>query len=325
MSLNTLLAPAGKGDVTDYSHHVDGPHETDYPQRSAYRPARLELRGRRFVEIKDVVVFADGRPQTSGAIEFAIRLAEEHEAHLTAAFVWPPLATDDPGGYVRGPAIRHLIDAYHAETSRLESACRASFERAASRTGLRTAWRSIQPHEDLVTHARYADLAIVARSDSTALGGLPLGVPQSIVLGSGRPVIVLPPEPVASAGHRVLVAWNASREAARAVADALPFLTRADAVQVLVVDAEPHPTGHGEEPGADIAQHLARHGAKVDVRRLSSGGVAVGRLILSGAAAFDADLVVMGAYGHSRLTEFVFGGATRTALQEAGLPVLMSR
>lgn len=275
--------------------------------------------------IKDVVVFADGRPQTAAAIEFAARLAQEHKAHLTAAFVWPPLAADGPAAYVRGVAIRDLIGAYQAETTQLEDACRARFERAASRSGLRTTWRSVQPHEDLVAHARYADLAIVARSDSTARGGIPLDLPQSIVIASGRPVMLLPPEPPASAGRRVLVAWNASREAARAVADSLPFLTGAEAVQVLVVDATPQPEGHGEEPGADVAQHLLRHGAKVDVRRLSSGGEDVGRLILSAAAAFGADLVVMGAYGHSRLTEFVFGGATRTAMHEATIPVLMSR
>jgi nucleotide-binding universal stress UspA family protein len=277
------------------------------------------------VDIKDVVVFADSRPESTGAIEFAARLARERGAHLTAAFVWPPLAADGPSGYVRGTAIRDLIGAYHAEMVQLEAACRVSFERAADREGLRRSWREVQPHEDLVAHARYADLAIVARCDSEVRGGLPLDLPQTLVVASGRPVVLLPPEPPASVGRRVLVAWNASREAARAVADALPFLAAAEAVEVLVVDAEPRPSGHGEEPGADIAQHLVRHGAKVDVRRRSSAGEDVGRLILSAAAAFSADLVVMGAYGHSRLTEFVFGGATRTAMREARLPVLMSR
>lgn len=277
------------------------------------------------MEIKDIVVFADGRPQTHAAMEFAVRLARKHEAHLTAAFVWPPLAADGPAGYVRGAAIEDLINVYRAEMTQVEGACRGSFERMASGTGLKTSWRSVPPQDDLVVHARYADLALVARSDAFATKGIPLDLPQRIVLDSGRPVILLPPQPPPSSGHRVLVAWNASREAARAVADALPFLRRAEAVQVLVVDAEPHSTGHGEEPGADIAQHLVRHGVKVDVRRLASGGEDVGRLILSGAAAFGADLVVMGAYGHSRLMEFVFGGATRTALHEAALPVLMSR
>jgi nucleotide-binding universal stress UspA family protein len=275
--------------------------------------------------IQDIVVFVDGPSHSAGAMEFALGLAEAHHALVTAAFVWPVVAGDNAASYVRGPAIRELIDACHAETAQLERAARASFERAAARSGLRTTWRSIEPHEDLVAHARYADLALVARSDATALAGVPLDLAQTLVLASGRPVILLPPAPPSSAGRRILVAWNASREAARAVADALPFLTRAEAVEVLTVDAEPGPMGHGEEPGADIAQHLVRHGAPVDVRRLSSGGADIGRVILAEAGAFGADLLVMGAYGHSRLTEFVFGGATRTALHEATLPVLMSR
>jgi len=121
------------------------------------------------------------------------------------------------------------------------------------------------------------------------------------------------------------VAWNATRESIRAVADALPLLVKAEAVEVLVVDHQRRPEGHGQEPGADIARHLAHHGAHVEVRRLSSGGKDVGRLLLSQAAAFGADLLVMGAYGHTQLREWMFGGVTRTVLYEAGLPVLMSR
>jgi nucleotide-binding universal stress UspA family protein len=121
------------------------------------------------------------------------------------------------------------------------------------------------------------------------------------------------------------VGWNARRESIRAVADALPLLVKAEAVEVLVVDHERDPSGHGQEPGADIARHLARHGAQVGVLRLSSDGKGVGHLLLSQAAAFGADLLVMGAYGHSHLTEWLFGGVTRAVLREARLPVLMSR
>jgi nucleotide-binding universal stress UspA family protein len=144
-------------------------------------------------------------------------------------------------------------------------------------------------------------------------------------LSSGRPIIVFPPRDTVSRIRRILVAWNATRESIRAVADALPFLVKAEAVEVLVVDHQRHPEGHGQEPGADIARHMARHGARVEVRRLSSGGEDVGRLLLSQAAAFRADLLVMGAYGHTHLREWMFGSVTRTVLDEASLPVLMSR
>ena len=279
------------------------------------------------VDIKDVVVFLDGRREGSGVIEFAARLSEEHGAHLTGAFVWPPMAAEGSAAYLKGRAIKELIATYDAEVGREEKSLRESFERAASRSGLQAEWRSVRHlmARDMVAHARYSDLAIVRRPDPVGQEGIPLDLPQTLVLASGRPVILLPPEPPASAGRRVLIGWNAEREATRAVADALPFLARADAVELLVVDHERHTGEHGEEPGADIARHLARHGVQVDVRRISSGGEDVGRVILSRAAAFAADLVVMGAYGHSRLTELVFGGATRTALHEAGLPILMSR
>lgn len=278
-------------------------------------------------EIKDVVVFMDGRREDAGTVEFAARLSQEHGAHLTGAFVWPPLVSDGSAAYVRGRAIQELIAGYDAEVSLAERTLRESFEAAVSCRGLQAEWRSVrhQLAEDMVAHARYADLAIVCRPDPAGHDAIPLDLPQTLVLASGRPVLLLPPEPPASAGRRILVGWNAGREATRAVADALPLLTRAEAVELLVVDSDRQPGDHGEEPGADIARHLARHGVPVDVRRMSSGGEDVGRFLLCRAAAFGADLLVMGAYGHSRLTELVFGGATRTALHEAALPVLMSR
>jgi nucleotide-binding universal stress UspA family protein len=148
---------------------------------------------------------------------------------------------------------------------------------------------------------------------------------ESLVLTSGRPVIVLPPRGTVFGVRRILVGWNAEREAVRAVADALPLLVRAEVVEVLVIDPESRRAAHGQEPGADIARYLARHGVHVEVRRLSSGSEDAGHVLLSHAADFGADLVVMGAYGHSHLNEWIFGGVTRTALREAGLPVLMSR
>jgi nucleotide-binding universal stress UspA family protein len=123
------------------------------------------------------------------------------------------------------------------------------------------------------------------------------------------------------AGQRVLVAWNASREAARAVTDALPLLSRAERVEVVAFDS----TGdHGEVPGADIALFLSRHGVKASAARQSAPGVDVGSQILSRAADVDADLIVMGAYGHSRLRELALGGATRSMLDAMTVPVLMA-
>jgi nucleotide-binding universal stress UspA family protein len=122
----------------------------------------------------------------------------------------------------------------------------------------------------------------------------------------------------------VLVAWNASPEASRAVSDALPLLARAERVNVVVFAAGPA-GDHGEEPGADAALYLARHGVKAAVSRYGSPGLDIGSQILSRAADMTVDLIVMGAYGHSRIRELVLGGATRTMLESMTAPVLMSR
>jgi len=284
------------------------------------------LRRRDDPKIGEIVVFVDGRAETAGILEFAGVLAQEYGAHLTAVFMQPLPASTSPEMFARGEGILHVIEAHSAQLEGIEADHRARFDGFVRQHGILSEWRTL-PYlsPDVEVHARHADLAVVARLDHAARTAGPLGLGESLVMTSGRPVILFPPHGTASRVRRVLVGWNAGREAVRAVADAMPLLVRADAVEVLVVDPERRRAAHGEEPGADIARHLARHGVRVDVRRLSSGGEDVGGVLLSQAAAFAADLMVMGAYGHSHLNEWIFGGVTRTVLREAGLPVLMSR
>jgi nucleotide-binding universal stress UspA family protein len=125
-------------------------------------------------------------------------------------------------------------------------------------------------------------------------------------------------------GERVLVAWNASREAARAVSDSLPLLSRAKSVTVMAVNPKSGPNAHGDVPGADIALFLARHGIKTEATQVFADDVDIGDMLLSRAADLGTDLLVMGAYGRSRLTELMLGGATRQILSEMTIPVLMS-
>jgi nucleotide-binding universal stress UspA family protein len=154
---------------------------------------------------------------------------------------------------------------------------------------------------------------------------VPAGFAEHVVLAAGRPVLMIPyaGQP-AALGERVLVAWNASRESTRALTDALPLLQRAAQVDVLTVNARPGRDGHGEMPGADIALYLARHGVSANVHPTHGEDIGVGEWLLSRAADLGTDLIVMGAYGHSRLREMVLGGATRTILQSMTVPVLMS-
>jgi len=276
-------------------------------------------------ELREIVVFVDARAEATGILEFTGALAQEHGAHLIGVFIQPEAPMTPSESFARGTGIQDVIDAHRARFERIEAEHRALFEEIVRRQGIRSEWRSVSYlSSDVAEHAHYADLAVIARSAPAAQVAGTAGFVESLVLTSARPVIMFPPHGAVSRVRRVVVGWNARREAIRAVGDALPLLTRAEAVEVLVVDPQRHP-GHGEEPGADIARHLARHGVQLEVRRLSSGGGDVGHILLSRAADFGADLLVMGAYGHSHLSEWMFGGVTRTVLREAGLPVLLSR
>jgi nucleotide-binding universal stress UspA family protein len=292
---------------------------------SAPEPAALSM-GKGTVELAEIVVFIDGQTHTAGILGFAGMLAQEHSARLISVFMQPePIATPAET-FARGKGMESTIEVHQAQLERIEADYRAQFEDIVRRHGIRSEWRSLTYlSSEVGVHAYYADLVVVARPESEGQTAGPPGLAESLVMSSGRPTIVFPPRGTVSQVRRVLVAWNATRESIRAVADALPLLVKAEAVEVLVADHQRRPEGHGQEPGADIARHLARHGAHVEVRRLSSGGKDVGRLLLSQAAAFSADLLVMGAYGHTQLREWMFGGVTRTVLYEAGLPVLMSR
>jgi nucleotide-binding universal stress UspA family protein len=276
-------------------------------------------------ELKEIVVFVDGRTEAEGILEFAGLLAQEHGAHLIGVFIQPEPSVTPAETFARGTGILGVIESHRAQLEAIEADHRSLFEAIVRRQGIRSEWRSLSySNSDVAEHAHYADLAVIARADPANQTGSPVGLVESLVLTSGRPIIMFPPHGTVSRVRRIVVGWNARREAIRAVADALPLLVRAEVVEVLVVDPQHHP-GHGQEPGADIARHLARHGTQVEVLRRASGGEDVGRVLLSRAADFGADLVVMGAYGHSHLSEWMFGGVTRTVLREASLPVLMSR
>ena len=174
-------------------------------------------------------------------------------------------------------------------------------------------------------HTRYADLVVLGQADPDEPPYVGHRPPEQVVLSSGRPALIVPHRwPLDTLAERVLIAWDASREAARAVSDALPVLAQATSVVVVSVNPKSTPLGHGELPGADIALHLARHKFEVEVRSVETDPMDAGEALLSFAAERGCDLLVMGAYAHSRTRELVLGGATRTILEEMTLPVLMA-
>jgi nucleotide-binding universal stress UspA family protein len=272
---------------------------------------------------KDLLVHVDNDPACGSRVDVAAAVAAKHGAHLTGlhAMGWPRFP-----GYVEVELPANFLDEQRRHLEKLASQAEERFHEGARRRGLRGEWRL--DAGDIVgtmkLHARYADVTVLGQGRD--LGGAPYDLaflPEELALGVGRPVLVVPRYGTfETVGERVLVAWNGSREATRAVHDALPFLRAATKVTVLSIDPE-HDLGP-RVPSADIALHLARHGITAEADWTSGLDIAVGDVLLSRAADLGADLIVMGAYGHSRAREMVLGGATRHILQHMTVPVLMS-
>jgi nucleotide-binding universal stress UspA family protein len=274
--------------------------------------------------IKDIVVNLSIGEEGSFAGDYAVSAASALDAHLTGiAFVYDPIVPVSGMGYV--PA--EVIETQQHDS---EDAAKAAIDRFATATG--HAGISAEPltlsasfagaGDQFAAIARRFDLAIVgqAEPDRSAVEDI---IAESALFGSGRPVIVVPyiqKSPFKL--DRVMLCWDGSRQAARAIADAIPLLDHAGLVEVVIVANE---RGKQDEiPGADMGQHLARHGLNVEVKRTSAGDVDVGDALMSHAADSGADFIVMGGYGHSRLREFVLGGVTRSMLRSMIVPVLLS-
>ncbi len=231
----------------------------------------------------------------------------------------------DRGGFdAADPVFSHHLDQLRAQAR----AALDRFEAAVSGAGTGS-FESRVVDDDaaggLSVQSRYADLCILGQFDpgSTAPGALPY-VAESMLLNSPAPALVVPyAGEFAGDFHQPLVAWDGSLQASRAVRGALPLLARAGHAEVMVFNPEDAAEAHGEPPGADLALYLARHGIRVNVTERRIDG-STGEALLSAAADFDADLLVMGAYGHTRFREIVLGGVTRTVLQAMTVPVLMA-
>jgi nucleotide-binding universal stress UspA family protein len=272
---------------------------------------------------KDILVYVDSTAVAPACLDLAATVATAQGAHLSALhIVPPPFMTPDLGAGVPIELIQWQEDRERALAEQAEKQVIA----ARQRTGVAIEWRKISGEvvDAAQLHCRYADLVVIGQGgreddESTVSDYLP----ESLLMGAGRPVLIVPSYGrFQSVGERVLVAWNRTRESTRAVHDALPFLTRAKAVTVL--EANPTAGGAPHIAGAEIAQHLARHGVKVEVEVSVVNEVSTGSALLSRAAEIGADLLVMGAYGHSRLREYTLGGVTRHILKHMTLPVLMS-
>jgi len=276
------------------------------------------------VTYKTILVHLDHRPRSTERLGLACSLADEFDAHLVGLFAPGGPRLPSYAAAEGGPVLRDLLEERRKEV--LREVQRRFREVAQRNGGERSEWRTadFDPAAAMRLSARYADLVVAGQPEDEEEGEL-RGLADELAFSAGRPVLFVPyAGRFAALGKRVLVAWDAGREAARAVTDALPLLKRAEAVEVCAFDPERGRRGHGELPGADVGLFLARHGVKVTVARQSGARYDVGSQVLSRAADIGADLIVMGAYGHTRVREMVLGGVTRTMLEAMTVPVLMS-
>jgi nucleotide-binding universal stress UspA family protein len=275
---------------------------------------------------KDLVVFVEGEQGRDGRLAFAAELAERWGAHLIVTFVAGRIELTPDNTLVVGGGIEALLREHEDEVRAAEADARRFFDTLASSRPITSEWRlsADEAGESLMLHARHASLAIVGPPRRSSQAVTTLSLSESVVFASGRPSLLLPFDwPFDRIGRRIVVGWNGSREAARAVADAMPFLADADSVHLVVVSETKTRLLLGADPGADVSRHLARHGVPVVLEQRDEGEA--GEVLLERARDVDADMIVMGAYGRSKISEFIFGGATRTILESAEVPVLLSR
>ncbi len=273
---------------------------------------------------KDIVVQLAEGPDCATRLKVALDLACLHGAHVVGLYVQPPLPMS---AFPEVPVPVEVIDAQEAAAAQRLHTIEQQFLQATRQAGVNAEWRV--SHADAVTalnvNARYADLLVTGHSEDDSVSWFDVAATKHLALESGRPVLVVPcaAHPT-SLGERILVAWNGSREAVRAVHDALPLLQRASFVQVVAINPSVGYGEHGAVPGADICLHLAHHGVQAEAYVGHVDGHAIGAALHTQATAMGADLVVMGAYGHSRFRELVLGGVTRHLLQHLQVPMLMA-
>jgi nucleotide-binding universal stress UspA family protein len=274
--------------------------------------------------IKDILANLSVTKEGGPAADYAVSVAAALQAHLTGvAFIYDPVVPVSGTGYI--PA--EVIESQEADNETAAKAAIKKFVAATDRAGISADPLTISASlaaagDKFARMARRFDLAIVgqARPETSTLEEI---IGETTLFESGRPVILVP---YIQKGpfklDNVMVCWDGSRPAARAIGDAMPLLVKAGGVEIVIVTNE---RGKQDEiEGADMGQHLARHDVKVDVHRIPGGDIDVADALLSHAADSGTDFIVMGGYGHSRFREFVLGGVTHSIFRSMTVPVLMS-
>jgi len=271
--------------------------------------------------MKDILVSLDTTDQCKIAIDAAVYLAGKFDSHLTGLYVEKNLSY----GLYAEPLYGAMMTAFEDQLAEDSDKITKMFnEGITPRRSKSTLVINKQSNRNNVfTYLNVSDVVVCSQLDPNTQVFGDMNQPEHIIMGSGRPVLTIPyigfPK---SIGENVVIAWDGSREASRAVHDAMPLLTKASKVHIFA--AESKKQINEELIAADLAEHLARHNVNVEASPSVLKDVPVGEALLSRVNDYGADLIVMGAYGHSRLREYTLGGTTRTILESMTVPVLMT-
>ena len=292
----------------------------------AFQARRSNMHREDYMGYKTILAHCNDKERLSRLLDTAAALATTFGARLVGISVTPPIAVI-PGGMPGTPKV--IVIDEHAKAYRAENpAMKSAFDKAASAHKLTAEWREEDAGSSTVArtvmrHARTVDLVIASQTAPDWKGSLDLDIADRLALESGRPVLIVPNAGSRNAiPRRIVVGWTDRREATRAVFDSLPLLLRAE--KVTVVEVDPELGREDTENRAALCATIAHHGVTCEAGTAASRHGNVGDALLACCEQAEADLLVMGCYGHSRLREFVLGGASRDLLAGMNLPVLMS-
>ena len=278
------------------------------------------------MNFRSILVHVDDTPRAPLRLDVAVRLARLHEAQLVGVYLMPGM---DWTPFTAAMIPPEIVERRSAANREAQDGAEAMFRDAGAHAGIgELEWRAPagDARQAAVVHARYADLAVLGqpvRDEPDHAFANELA--NAVLMGSGRPVLFVPYTGVDNTlGERIVIGWKDSRESARVVADALPFLTRARDVVAVAVRSRPDERLLESVAEKQLQAYLARHGVAAQMKHRMSTDDAAGETLLSEAADLSADLVVIGGYSRPRFAELVWGGVTRTMLQSMTLPVLMS-
>jgi nucleotide-binding universal stress UspA family protein len=277
--------------------------------------------------IKNLLVHLDDRPASAPRLEAGLTLAEAFGAHLTAlCLLAEPFLRAVPGRHLPADFVRMHLAQLEAEADALLARARAVAEQRGIELETRRETGTLDHLPNMLARqARQADLTLVGQAGLESDGVDDALLAEAAFMDTGRPALVVPGGGASALPpRRAIVAWDGSREAARAAGDAVPLLQPAEDVVVLVVDPHQASARFSDQPGAGLARYLTRHGIKARLKPVQSSGQGIADVILDQVREEGADLLVMGGYGHSRFREMMLGGVTRHMLEHAPVPMLFA-